>query len=1788
MLYQIRLLLLALACLLGGRAWAQGPTFRALDPRSFSGAGVGWSVIPSNGGLSVNVPLATVPGEIPIALRFHLWGSPSILQDVVPNPDVTNQLWESGVKGRVVFDSSIADPNDLLTSDFVQYTPPGGVALTAPALFGLGPKTWAQVQTHVSANFIYYNATAADLGNWATKVAGLAPQGFSYLPPTYTVIMNKDSAQIYLAGAFGVDNFQMPILWLDRFGHFVTFQWKLGHSVDDHYVFSVKAMNQRGLGLQAQWGRLGVPAVVTTTASPFFRADFIGFQSPSVQIDGLQGDCSDASTMGLTGTSYYNGSNTAGTPAFRPTQILVDNPANLSMPTWTSAGLPIPAATGSAPWAPAMKWSFNYSPNLAEVSSFTDPMGVTTTFTYETNCFYAGPAASGGCWRWTNRMVSTANSVDSATGVQFNRTWTHVVPGYDLFNYPVHWTSTKWMTTLTQSFSPGDSTELPTQEWTFAGPDQPLHYSNGAVVSQRLFSANKVWSNSVYTLAASGIDGSLSVYTGTSSTPDGKPVSQTSTTWDATGQLPLTETLSVGGVTWKSLTYTYDTNFGLLNPGRTTSITTKKLVGGVLVAAPVHNLSYGSNGLLAVDQINGNGAIRGQNQYYDAEGHLTTLAKYGPNGFVKDINATNTTIAVGNNGLPASSNTIFNAPMGGVANYSESWTYSPEGWVLTGTDGRGVTTTNTYDSRGRGLTVSIGGSPTNTYSYPTERITNCSTGDGRSSSVILDGFGRMISRQRADGITETAHYDVLGRQTQLSETNAKGLSRSNTRVYDPLGRVVSGTSYTSPLSQTQAYSVDGSSAKTTVTLSNGVVSSTWTDPLGRVVKTVNSRSTVTTTFNALDQPLRMEQTANGLVQARVFTYDGLGNLTSRTEPETGTVSYGAFDDLGNAQTITDGVRTRSLSYDGLGRLRSASGGGDSLSHLYNGLFLASTTSVSNGVNVNQSYGYTPGSEGAQLASETQDLPGTRWTTGYGYDGFGRLQTLTYPSGNVAAYTYDEKSRIKTLSVGGVLKGTAGYDDWGHQNSLLFASGAKSGWDWDGLGAHPANWTITPLIDAIAPMPYAYDGNGNLIQGFGWSTLAHDQAGRLTSASGFGTNQTLVHDGFDNNTSSVAAPTPYGWNNFTFNPLADNRIPSLTTNGAISGWLANGHGEAIQMGTLVSASSILNLGWDGLGRLSSTNSSSLGLNLAYVYGPSGLRIRTTDSLQPSRSRAYAYNSRGLLLGEYRPIYAQSIARAVPTSPSKLVVLPGQSHPKAALRPPPDGGCAVAVTITQPAGDIVVQVNQAVTFRGVATRTNYNYSLTKAGIANSATTPQLISGGVLSWDFGDGGTASGATVTHTFTTPGTYYVDVTGTSGTCDPGDAGLQVTVVGAVPVVNSFTGTPGTLASPGQSCTLNWNVTGAGKVTINGQLVTGTSLIVNPAVSTTYNLWAINDSGGVGTSLRITVAEPQYDWNRDVFYLGSFAVLELDASGFHELHNDLLGSPRVITAGATGRVEGTQTFGPYGEILPAPRTSGYIPLTGFTGHLNQDVSGLIYMRGRFYSPAWHRFISSDQGIDLNALNQLAYAGGSPFGKVDPMGLFSWGDFNFFTGVIWKGVKKLGSNLWQVVVNSGEHGGEINNAVNQSLAYYRTIGAYQTEGGDSAPVDGVIEYRKDIDVFGEDKYGHWWIEIGESESYGWWPADHVGVSDTLFGTEGVLNGGDVYGGSLTEDPHGKIHDRSDGVTAYQVYASPGYTAEQYKQQIRDFANSYSGSWSWPFGQNCHSFQNTMNRTLGFTLVKIPKP
>ncbi len=127
-------------------------------------------------------------------------------------------------------------------------------------------------------------------------------------------------------------------------------------------------------------------------------------------------------------------------------------------------------------------------------------------------------------------------------------------------------------------------------------------------------------------------------------------------------------------------------------------------------------------------------------------------------------------------------------------------------------------------------------------------------------------------------------------------------------------------------------------------------------------------------------------------------------------------------------------------------------------------------------------------------------------------------------------------------------------------------------------------------------------------------------------------------------------------------------------------------------------------------------------------------------------------------------------------------------------------------------------------------------------------------------------------------------------------------------------------------------------------------------------------------------------------------------------------------------------------------------------------------------------------------------------------------------------------------------------------------------------------RKHITLVGDDKYGHWWFEIGdpiepESESYGWWPLTPVGLWETMGGVVGELNGQTYFGGRRSRDPrHGTEGDES--FHPFVPVADPR-TDDQIAECLRRFALAYHGEWRWVFGvgQNCQTFQEQAMRHCG---------
>ncbi|MGM0562950.1 MAG: RHS repeat domain-containing protein [Pseudomonadota bacterium] len=105
------------------------------------------------------------------------------------------------------------------------------------------------------------------------------------------------------------------------------------------------------------------------------------------------------------------------------------------------------------------------------------------------------------------------------------------------------------------------------------------------------------------------------------------------------------------------------------------------------------------------------------------------------------------------------------------------------------------------------------------------------------------------------------------------------------------------------------------------------------------------------------------------------------------------------------------------------------------------------------------------------------------------------------------------------------------------------------------------------------------------------------------------------------------------------------------------------------------------------------------------------------------------------------------------------------------------------------------------------------------------------------------------------------------------------------------------------------------------------------------------------------------------------------------IHTDPMGSP-IAATDENGEILWVEDYKPYGERIrreekSAPHKRWY------TGHVQDDDTGLIYMGARYYDPEIGRFMSPDPvGFDAGnpvSFNKYAYANNNPYRYVDPDG-----------------------------------------------------------------------------------------------------------------------------------------------------------------------------------------------------------
>jgi RHS repeat-associated protein len=181
----------------------------------------------------------------------------------------------------------------------------------------------------------------------------------------------------------------------------------------------------------------------------------------------------------------------------------------------------------------------------------------------------------------------------------------------------------------------------------------------------------------------------------------------------------------------------------------------------------------------------------------------------------------------------------------------------------------------------------------------------------------------------------------------------------------------------------------------------------------------------------------------------------------------------------------------------------------------------------------------------RLTAEVRTIASVQYTTGYGYDSYGRLNRITYPSGRTVDYGFDALGRIQQIdttagSVTQAVVSAVTYQSFGGVTGFTYGNATtySRSYDLDGrVSAYTlGNLSRTVTYDAASRITGFTHANPTYDQTFGYDNLA-----RLTSWTNNTTSRTFGYDTVHNRTSETI-----GANNYTYSyPGTSNRLTSAT-------------------------------------------------------------------------------------------------------------------------------------------------------------------------------------------------------------------------------------------------------------------------------------------------------------------------------------------------------------------------------------------------------------------------------------------------------------------------------------------------------------------------------------------------------------------------------------------------------------------------------------------------------------------
>ncbi len=647
------------------------------------------------------------------------------------------------------------------------------------------------------------------------------------------------------------------------------------------------------------------------------------------------------------------------------------------------------------------------------------------------------------------------------------------------------------------------------------------------------------------------------------------------------------------------------------------------------VGSKVTTYGHDANGNVLSKSVAVAGVTRSWSWTYDQYGRVLTATDPRLN------TSTNTYYAndAGQGTKRGMLNTITNA----AGHTTTITSYNAHGQPLSITDANGLVTDMVYDPRQRLTSRTVGGETT-VYNYDgVGQLKKVTLPDNSYLEYNYDGAHRL--NEIKDSLNNRVVYtlDNMGNRTKEEYADPSNqLARTRTRVYDALNRLQRDIGGETPSSQITQYGYDN----------NGNQTSTL-DPLSRTTTqsydALNRLMQVVDPFNGAAAPTKYEYDAQDNLTkvtdpknlSTVYVYNGFNELTSQTSPDTGATGF-TYDAAGNLATKTDarGV-TATYSYDTLNRVSTisypayGSDPAETVTYTYdscsNGKGRLCSITDKTGTTV-----YSYNTHG-RLLGKAQTTLGFTQTVSYSYNAAGQMDRMTLPSGKAVTYAY-LNNRIAGVTYDGkpVIK-NADYEPFGPVGE----------WTW-GNDTTTAPNKHTRYFDLDGRVGKIESGNG-----IDPSLIIYDAASRITALQKMtgaavdpAKSTTYGYDSLDRLTAvtpNVGNPNPM--RGFTYDGVG-NRVTSTVAGSTTNyGYGANSHRLNSLTGAITKSYSYdadgnrINDGtstWNYGGNNRPTVIALAGTSIQAGINALGQRVTKTVNGTVTR---FMYDEAGRLIGEY---------------------------------------------------------------------------------------------------------------------------------------------------------------------------------------------------------------------------------------------------------------------------------------------------------------------------------------------------------------------------------------------------------------------------------------------------------------------------------------------------------------------------------------------------------------------------